>query len=72
MPINDEFYKENYIKTKEEKTKQCVCMCVCVFMIIKGKVSTVVTEEASHPGISHSKYRSIEACSLGLQGILYV
>lgn len=31
MPIDDELYKEKYIKIKKQKTKQCVCMYVCIY-----------------------------------------
>lgn len=61
--------KKNIGRTENKAI--CICVYMCAFMMIKGKVSTVVTEEASHPSICHSKYRGIEAYSLGLQGILY-
>ena len=42
-----------------------------LFMIIKGKVSTSVSEETTHAGLCNSKHRSIEPCFLEMQGILY-
>ena len=42
-----------------------------LFTIIKGKVSTSVSDETSHAGICNSKYKSTGPCFLELQGILY-